>query len=182
MPRLFTGLEVPADIANELRPLQGGLPGARWIERENFHLTLRFIGDVDDRIADEIAYELERVRSWPFTLRFSRFDVFGNSKPHSLYLAAEPCDALSSLHSEHERIMQRVGLKPDGRKFTPHVTLARVRNCSHTEIAGWLARHGSFSRSHFEVNRVVLYSAKNSTGGGPYVKEQVYELDQVPAD
>ena len=181
MPRLFTGLEVSAGTANELSLAQGGLPGARWIERENFHLTLRFIGDVNGHIADEVAYELGQVRSWPFTISFSEFKVFGNSKPHSLYIAVEANDALSSLHAEHERIMQRIGLKPDSRKFTPHVTLARLRNCTDTDIAGWLARQARFSRETFEVNRFVLYSAKESTGGGPYVRERVYELNPVPA-
>ncbi len=182
MPRLFTGLEVPANITSELKLLQSGLPGARWIERENFHLTLRFIGDTDGRIADEISDALAQVKIWPFTLRVAGFNVFGNSKPHSLYLAIESSDALSSLQFEHERIMQRVGIKPDGRKFTPHVTLARVRNCSDMDVAAWLARHGNFSCEPFEVKRFALYSAKQSTGGGPYVIERAYAFDPEPAE
>ena len=55
MPRLFTGLEIPSDVRQSLAMLRGGLPGARWIDAENYHVTLRFIGDVDDVIAHEVA-------------------------------------------------------------------------------------------------------------------------------
>ena len=85
MPRLFTALEIPASIAMQLSFLQSGLSGARWIDRESLHITLRFIGDVDLPVAREIAYELEKVKTAPFSLRLDGLDVFGNSRPHSLF-------------------------------------------------------------------------------------------------
>ena len=54
MPRLFTGLAVPAEIAEALKIHQGGLPGARWIEPGDFHVTLRFLGDVEATVADDV--------------------------------------------------------------------------------------------------------------------------------
>ena len=77
MPRLFTGLEIPSDVAFELDLLRGGIGGARWIDRENFHITLRFIGDIDDGLAREIAYELDGVEARPFTLRLKGIGAFG---------------------------------------------------------------------------------------------------------
>ena len=68
MPRLFTALEIPAPIAFSLSLLRGGLPGARWIDPENYHITLRFIGDIDQRTADEVAGALERVDRPSFDL------------------------------------------------------------------------------------------------------------------
>ena len=71
MPRLFTGLEIPSQTGLMLSLLRGGLRGARWIDPENYHITLRFIGDVDDRMADEIADTLDRVRRAPVQVRIT---------------------------------------------------------------------------------------------------------------
>ena len=69
MPRLFTGLEIPAEIGQTLSNLRGGLPGARWIDPENYHVTLRFIGDIDGVAANEIASLLVRINRKPFEVR-----------------------------------------------------------------------------------------------------------------
>ena len=77
MPRLFTGVEIPSDVGQALASLRGGLPGARWIDPENYHLTLRFIGDVDDVIAQEVASLLGRVKRGGFELRMDGLTSFG---------------------------------------------------------------------------------------------------------
>ena len=110
MPRLFTALEVPPQIAMRLLSLQVGLQGARWIDRENLHITLRFIGDVDTLQARELAATLERVKSEPFSLRLENIDVFGNSKPHSLFAGIAGSQELLDLRAEQERICQQLGL------------------------------------------------------------------------
>ena len=101
--------------------LRGGLPGARWIDPENYHVTLRFIGDVDDVIAHEVASLLGRVRREPFELRVEDLKSFGGRKPRAIVATLGPAQALMELQAEHERLMQRVGLEPEGRKYTPHV-------------------------------------------------------------
>ncbi len=176
MPRLFTAVEMPADVAFRLSLLKGGLPGARWIDPENYHLTLRFIGDIDDRTADEVADALDRVQRRPFTLTISGLDAFSGRTPHSLFARVEPTPSLVELQGEHERIMQRLGLKPDPRKFMPHVTLARLRGTSSAEVAMWLAMRGDFRLPPIEVSRFVLYSSRASVGGGPYLVEEAYPL------
>jgi 2'-5' RNA ligase len=130
MPRLFTGLEIPSDVSQSLSMLRGGLPGARWIDPENYHVTLRFIGDVDDVVAHEIASMLGRVRREAFELRIEDLKSFGGRKPRQIVATLGPAQALMELHAEHERLMQRVGLEPEGRKYTPHVSLARLRESS----------------------------------------------------
>src|ERR1700726_5183521 len=81
MPRLFTGLEIPQQVAESLAMMRGGLPGARWIDPENYHLTLRFIGDIDDALAHEIAGMLGRGRRMAFELRLPGFLLFGGRRP-----------------------------------------------------------------------------------------------------
>ena len=176
MPRLFTGIEIPAEIGERLSLLRGGLPGARWIDKDNYHLTLRFIGDIDMHIAEEIANALTWVRRGAFTLRLADIGILGTKKPHSIVARTCLSADLVELQTEHERIMQRIGLPPERRKFTPHVTLARLRGVSGQDIANYLTSRGGFTVGPFPVERFVLYSARDSTGGGPYVVEQDYPL------
>jgi 2'-5' RNA ligase len=176
MPRIFTGLEVPADIAQSLATLRGGLPGARWIDPENYHVTLRFIGDVDDLIAHEVASMLGKVRRPAFELHVSDLAAFGGRKPRALVAMLGPAQALMELQAEHERLMQRVGLEPEGRKYMPHVTLARLRESSSRKVADYLSLRAPFRSRPFPVSRFVLFSSRASVGGGPYVVEAAYPL------
>ena len=176
MPRLFTGLEIPADVGLSLSMLRGGLPGARWIDPENYHVTLRFIGDVDDVVAHEVASLLGRVRRQPFELRVEEVKSFGGRKPRAIVAALGPAQALMELQGEHERLMQRVGLEPEGRKYTPHVTLARLRESSSRQVADYLAVRAPFRSPLFQVSRFVLFSSRASIGAAPYVVEAAYPL------
>ena len=176
MLRLFTGVEIPSEIGTALSSMRGGLPGARWIDPENYHLTLRFVGDVDMDIAEEIAAGLSRVRRAPFAMKLSHVGALGTRKPHAIVAKPTPSQELLDLQAEHERVIKRIGLPPETRKFTPHVTLARLRGAVGRDIADYLTLRGGFSAGPFPVERFVLYSARNSTGGGPYVVEEAYPL------
>jgi 2'-5' RNA ligase len=181
MPRLFTGIEIPAEIASCLAFLRGGLPGARWLDRENYHLTLRFVGDIDRHAANEILHALDRVRRPGFTLRLDGIGSLGTRKPHAIVARIAPSPDLAELQAEHERLMQRIGLPPEPRKYTPHVTLARLRGAGVRAIAEYLSLRGGFLAGPFAVERFVLYSARDSVGGGPYVVEEAYPLLPVAA-
>jgi 2'-5' RNA ligase len=176
MPRLFTGLEIPPEIGQSLSSLRGGLPGARWVDPDNYHVTLRFIGDVDDVVAHEVASMLGRVRREAFELRVEDLKSFGGRKPRAIVATLGPAQALMELQAEHERLMQRVGLQPEGRKFTPHVTLARLRDSSSWQVADYLALRAPVRSPLFKVSRFVLFSSRASIGGGPYVVEAAYPL------
>lgn len=177
MPRLFTALEIPQSAAMSLSLLRGGLPGARWIDRENFHITLRFIGDVDHRTADEVVAALDRVRRHQFELTLSGTGFFGSKKPHSIWAGVQQTPALMALQAEHERICQRIGLPVEPRKFTPHVTLARLRNARVDDVVHYLTGRGNFVTGPFTASRFVVMSSRDSVGGGPYVMEEAYPLD-----
>ena len=176
MPRLFTGLEIPNEVAQSLSLLRGGLPGARWIDPENYHITLRFIGDIDDRLAHDIALLLDGVKRRSFEVRFAGLTSFGGRKPRAIVAAVEPVPPLVELQAELERLMQRLGLEPEGRKFTPHVTLARLRDSSSWQVADYLALRAPVRSPLFKVSRFVLFSSRASIGGGPYVVEAAYPL------
>ena len=176
MPRLFTGLEIPTAVAMTLGTLRGGLTGARWIDAENYHVTLRFAGDIDARRADDFAHGLDAVRPRRIELVIDALDVFGGDKPRALVALVKPTPQLAALHAEHESIARRAGLPPETRKFTPHVTLARLRGTPAEAAAFHIASLGRFPVQRFSPSRFVLFSSRASIGGGPYVVEVAYPL------
>jgi 2'-5' RNA ligase len=176
MPRIFTALEIPSEVGQVLSMLRGGLPGARWIDPENYHSTLRFIGDVDDVVAHEVASMLDKVRRTEFQLRFDALSSFGGRRPRALVATLAQTRALMELQAEHERLMRRVGLDAEGRKYTPHVTLARLRDTSSQQVADYLSSRAFIGMLTFKVSRFVLFSSRASVGGGPYIVEAAYPL------
>ncbi|MCA0255752.1 MAG: RNA 2',3'-cyclic phosphodiesterase [Proteobacteria bacterium] len=181
MPRLFTALEIPREAAMSLSLLRGGIPGARWIDVENYHITLRFIGDVDGRTADELVHRLDRIDRPEFTLSLSGIGAFGSKKPHSLWAGVSPAPEMFALQAEIERICQRIGLPSDPRKFTPHVTLARLKTARLDDVAHYLSGRGDFHTMPFKTSRFVLMSSKESVGGGPYLTEEIFPLHEARA-
>ncbi len=176
MPRLFTGLEVPDEVASTLSMIRGGLQGARWIDPENYHVTLRFLGDIDDRTARDVHELLFGVRPRRIRMKIEGLSVFGGDRPRALIATVAPTPELAELQAEHERIVRRAGLPPEGRKFLPHVTLARLRSSSAQSVAHFLSDYGHFRPMSFDPDRFVLYSSRDSVGGGPYVVEEAYPL------
>ena len=179
MPRLFTALEIPSSVAQSLARLRGGLNGARWIDAEYYHITLRFIGDVDERVAQDVAHALYAIRRFAFTVTLDELTSFGGDKPRAIVVRARPEPVLMELQAEQERLLRRLGAPPEPRKYTPHVTLARLRGAAPSAVAAYLGARGYFPSLKFEATRFVLYSSRDSVGGGPYIIEAEYPLGRV---
>lgn len=176
MPRLFTAIEIPENLRQRLGLLRAGLRGARWIDPENYHITLRFVGDIDGATAREFAQALARVRQSAFEIRLDGLGIFGERKPRALWAGVEPSAPLLSLQRAHERAARAAGLPPEPRNFKPHITLARLNGGQPEDVARYLELQGGPLGASFRANRFVLYSSRASTGGGPYVVEQAYAL------
>jgi 2'-5' RNA ligase len=176
MPRLFSAIEIPQSIAAHLTLLRAGLTGARWIDPENYHLTLRFIGDVDGVTARDFTHALGGIDAAPFELRLNGIGSFGGRKPRAIFAGIAPSDALDALQRANEHAARKAGLPPEGRNFTPHVTLARLRRARADAVAAYLECQGCVAAEPFMVSRFVLYSSRNSVGGAPYVVEAAYDL------
>jgi len=174
MPRLFTGLKIPQSLATQLTFLQSGLAGVKWIDPEDFHITLRFFGDVENHIAQDITDNLGHLSFEPFTLNLGPLGVFGGKQPRMIWAGIEDNAQLTALHKAHEQLAQRLGFKPEGRKFTPHITLARGRGASTQAVSHYLSSHDLIASTPFDIDEFSLYSAKDSTGGGPYISEAIY--------
>lgn len=176
MPRLFTALEVPPHIAESLSRLRGGVSGARWIDVENYHITLRFLGDVDDAFARDAANALDYIDRPEVEIAIDQLASFGGDKPRAIVARVRPDPALLEMQAEQERLMRRLGAPPEPRKYVPHVTLARLRGSNSASVAAYLGARGYFPPLRFTAERFVLYSSRDSVGGGPYIVEADYPL------
>jgi 2'-5' RNA ligase len=172
--RLFTGLKIPPRIADQLDALRGKLHGGRWIEREAYHITLSFIGEVEGRAIDEICQALATVKARPFTLQLRAMGCFGSSRPRALYAGVSPSDELTTLQGAQARAITNTGIELEKRKYRPHVTLARFKSKSRNDAGKFIARNNLFRSDEFEVSGFVLFSARPSGGGGPYAIEDEF--------
>lgn len=176
MPRLFTGLELPEDIKDELSQLDMPIGGARWIDFDDYHLTLRFAGDVDHRTARDFAAYLEDIDADAFPLQIKGVGVFTEKEPRTLFASVAPSVHLDSLARAHERAARHAGLPPSARPFRPHVTLARLKVPPVERVARFLEKNGRFACEPFLVTHFSLFSARPGSGGGPYVIEETFPL------
>jgi len=176
MPRLFAGLEIPEHVGQSLARLRQPLPGASWVEPENYHLSLRFAGDIDNGTAREFTELLSRIESGTFELQLSGLGAFGGNDPRAIWAGAKGGLGLAELARAVERAARSAGLAPATRNFKPHVTLARLRHTPVDLVARYLGRNGGFRSEPFAVERFVLFSSKPKVGGGPYVVEAAFPL------
>lgn len=176
MIRLFTAIALPDRVAEGLLLLQGGVPGARWSEREQLHLTLRFIGEVDGRDAAAIDDALSIVLVPRFMLELKGVGEFGSRNPRALWAGVREPASVEHLQRKIESALQRVGLPAEQRKFTPHVTLARLRNAPRERVITFLAAHALYASTPFEVNNFILFSSKITANGSLYRPERSYAL------
>ena len=176
MPRLFTGIVIPDTTVEALARLRGGIPGARWVDAENYHLTLRFIGASDPRTATEIKEILYGVRRAGFSLSIDGLDSFGGRHPRAIFARIGTSRALTALQAEHESLMRRLGLPAESRKYAPHITLARLRGTTERDVAAYLSQTDSLAIPSFQVDDFALFSAREPRGGGPYIIEESYPL------
>ncbi len=176
--RLFVGLDLPWTLRERLTLMQGGVPGARWVPAENFHLTLRFIGEVAAPEAEEIDLSLSALRGRGFSLTLAGIGTFSKGgRETALWVGVERNPALDHLQGKVETALQRAGLPPERRRFTPHVTLARLDNSVVPDkLAAFVQARNLFRAATFEVERLTLFSSRLGKEASAYTAEVEYPL------
>lgn len=177
MIRLFVALPIPVDVRARLKAVQSGLAGGRWIDPENMHLTLRFIGDMLEPDARDLGMALSEIHVPAFELTLSGIGHFDKRGfVHSVWARAEKSEALLHLQSKIESVVVRAGARVETRKFTPHVTLARLKDTPLERIGPWLETQGALSVPSFPVGEFVLYQSERGHGGARYTPLAEYPL------
>ena len=176
MIRLFVALEIPPGLRERLVLLQGGVPGARWMTTDQLHLTLRFIGDVPESTARDVDDALSTIRAPSFVLELAGAGEFGGKMPRALWTGVRPNEGLVHLQRKIETALQRLGLPAEVRKFTPHVTLARLKNAPRPKVMEFITHQALFASGPFKVEQFALFSSQLSSGGSIYRVEREYPL------
>lgn len=177
MIRLFVALALPAAIKTQLAMLSGGIPGARWLPPENYHLTLRFIGEVEHWRAEEIDQALANIRARPFELSLRGVGTFEKAGRFSaLWVGVEKTDQLTFLQAKVEAALQRIGLEPERKRFAPHVSLARIDKAPPDKVIGYVQAHNLFRAPPVMVEHFTLFSSLLGKEAAVYVPEVEYEL------
>jgi 2'-5' RNA ligase len=174
--RLFVALSIPDDVAASLMLLQGGVPGARWQSRDQLHLTLRFIGEVNGSDMAALDDALAGIDAPAFELQLHSVGQFGHKQPDALWAAARPNDLLNHLQRKVDTAIRRVGQPQDAHKFVAHVTVARLRHPDLDMTREWLTYHALYTSSEFTVGAFHLYSSKLTSDGSIYRIERSYPL------
>lgn len=176
--RLFVAIDLPWDLRERLALLASrGIPGARWVPPENYHLTLRFIGEAQGWQAEEIDHALSALRGRSFPLTLAGVGTFSKAgRPTQLWVGVQRNPTLDHLHAKIETTLQRVGLAPERRRFAPHVTLARLDNPVEAKLAAFVQQHNLFRADPVMVEHFTLFSSRLGKEQAVYIAEVEYAL------
>tara|TARA_B100000686_G_scaffold31896_1_gene33195 strand:+ start:86 stop:661 length:576 start_codon:yes stop_codon:yes gene_type:complete len=177
VPRIFVALELPTTVKRGLQRLCAGLPGARWLSTDQYHLTLRFIGDVDGAALKDVTAALDGVDRDGFTLSLAGLGYFGKGrKAHTLWVGVEAEPTLFELQERIESILTTIGLEPQRRKYTPHVTIARLKGVNIGRLAEYLAANEAFASGPIAIDSFALFTSFLSHNGAIYTIESSFPL------
>lgn len=169
MHRLFVALRPPPPVRALLLDCMEGLPGARWQDDEQLHVTLRYIGEVERPVAEDVAVALGNVTAPPLKLTIAGVGCFdGKRRERALWAGVAPRDDITALHHKLDRALARIGLAAEGRAYLPHITLARLRRDA-APVDGWLAAHAGLSSAPFEATHFTLFESHLGHEGATYM-------------
>ena len=182
MHRLFVAIRPPAPVRDLLVDAMDDSPELRWVGDDNLHLTLRFIGEVERPLADDVAAALQRVRSEPLVLRVSGIGRFDQRNGGAIWAGIEPKAPVATLAAKVERACQAAGLEPEHRAFHPHITLARWNRRSARAADDFVRRNRGLASEPFEAREFILFESHLSRHGAHYEEVASYPLVKASAE
>lgn len=177
--RLFVAIDLPWELRQRLAMLSGaGIPGAKWVPPENYHVTLRFIGEAPAWRAQEIDDALAALKARRFDLTLAGVGTFAKSgRSTSLWVGVERSERLELLQGKIETALQRIGLEPERRRFAPHVSLARLdNNIAEGKLAAFVQANNLFRAEPIAVEHFTLFSSLLGKEQSVYTPEVEYAL------
>ncbi|HEX3971443.1 MAG TPA: RNA 2',3'-cyclic phosphodiesterase [Stellaceae bacterium] len=173
MLRLFVGIDLPPELKLSLSLIATGLPGAKWVDAGNYHLTLRFIGEIDEGQAEDVDAALSQIRTPRFDVALATVGHFGLRQ---LWVGVERNDALQHLHDKIESALSRLGFPAEERRYTPHVSLARLKGTSESRLQAYLSEHALYRAAPFRADHFSLIASYLTKSGAIYEDQADYPL------
>jgi 2'-5' RNA ligase len=176
--RLFVALDLSWPLRQTLAQLAGaGIPGARWVPPENYHITLRFIGETPGHRAEDVDHALAGLRARGFSLTLAGVGTFAKAgRSTALWVGVERNQQLDHLQNKIETALQRCGFDPERRRFQPHVTLARLDNVAESKLASFVQAHNLFRVDPVPIEHFTLFSSQLGKEASVYTPEVEYAL------
>ena len=174
--RVFAGLGLPSAIASTLSKIEGGLPGARWISPDNYHITLTFIGEVPESKAVELNESLSKIVLPGFDIQIEGLGTFGHAKPHTLWAGVSVTPDLTRLQAKTTQAARDLGLDIEKRKFLPHVTLARLHDAPLDRLNAFISGNNPFHAGSFRLLTFTLFESTLTKDGANYSRLMDYPL------
>jgi RNA 2',3'-cyclic 3'-phosphodiesterase len=176
MHRLFVGLRPPPVVRTALLELSGGVPGARWQSDDQLHITLRFIGEVDRPVAEDVALALAGIHAPPLEIAIAGVGQFDRrGRIHTLWAGLAPREGLAALHRKVDQALVRCGLEREHRAYLPHITLARM-NAPAGATAAFLAQHAALASPPFQLDQFCLFESHLGHEAARYEAVECYAL------
>ena len=177
MIRLFVAINLPSDMADQIDMLCFGIPGARWISPEDYHLTLSFIGEVNKHTFNDIRSCLSNLDGNSFFLKPLEINCFyARGRPKILNLSFEKNPGINNLRKKINYNLSRRNISIHRKKFTPHVTIARLTNTPANRVATFLGTASLPNTDPIQINSFHLYSSQLTKSGSIYQIEESYPL------
>jgi 2'-5' RNA ligase len=179
MPRLFIAIDLTGTMKKNLETIFFGIPGARWVALDQLHLTVRFIGEVDGALFLDIKNTLEEISISPFDIQLKGVGHFPpRGTPRVIWVGLGKSESVQLLRKKIDGALLRIGIEPEGRKFSAHITLARLKNTPLQKVADFLSANGLFSQKPFQIDDFKLYSSTLTPKGAIHKVERVYYLNE----
>ncbi len=173
MHRLFIAYRPPPAIKEQLLGLMGDVAGAKWQREDQLHLTLRYIGQVDGQMAEEVAQEVERFSFSPIAIHLAGTGSFeSRDQGQPLWAGVAPEAPLTALHKKLDQAMMRLGLPAEQRRYAPHITLARFGR-TKADLVPWLMQNASLASPDFPLDHLALFESHFGRDGGMHYEEIV---------
>ncbi|KMQ50114.1 2'-5' RNA ligase [Chitinispirillum alkaliphilum] len=178
MSRLFVAIDLPENIKEKITSTYLAIPSAKWIDKDQLHLTLRFIGETSRETAESLDSCLRGIDFPPISLTMKGVGFFPPRKqPRILWCGIAENEQLMRFQNKIERAVSASGISPDNRKFHPHITVARLKNSPPERVADYMAMNSLFETEQFTVSEFHLYSSHLSREGSHHTREVTYSLE-----
>jgi len=176
--RLFIAIELPDDLKAALGGLRVDVPGARWVPPEQLHLTLAFLGEVEEKTAGELGERLALIHTPPFQLCFSGTGCFPNRhRPRVLWAGLEPHPLLMNLAAGVHGAVLACSIPQEERPFSPHITLARLKFPAAREVDAFLNMPQKLKLPPFPVREITLFQSRLTPHGAVHIPVRTFPTE-----
>ena len=186
--RAFLAIPLPEQLQQSIsalqKDLQAAIPEVRWTRHENLHLTLHFLGEIEQETLERLKVSMLSVRGCqrPFQVEVKGLGAFPSpQRPRVIWIGLEPRAQLEQLHRATARCLRQTELALDSRPYSPHLTIGRLRRAP-PDLTELFRSASQNTIARLTVDRVVLYESRLRPEGAQHIPLLTVKLDEKKPD